>query len=218
MPRRAQPLAPRARLPGGGCTFAEDPCLPAPLARVVWSAAFDPEILSVAAVPAMEAGADTLLLRDIAPWLTIATDCQGIEHVLLSDGWHHIRLDVAEGRISGYDAVRLNYRLSGLASAEAMLSPLRRFLGLCRQHRFVPSLFPSDPRVARGLEVLRISDALNQGASQRDIALSLVGPERAEHEWTGVSDSLRSRVKRLIRHARHMAGGGYRALLRKDGL
>lgn len=167
----------------------------------------------MAAVPALERGEDALLLSDIEPWLTIATDHRGVEHVLLSDGWHHIRLDIEEGRLSGHHAVRLEYRLAGLASADAMLCPLRRFLGLCRQRRFVPALFPTDPRVARGLEALRISDALEHGASQRDIAVALVGEERVEREWAGVSDALRSRVRRLIRHAREMAGGGYRSLL-----
>jgi hypothetical protein len=182
---------------------------------VVWSSAFDPHTLSVTAVPACKPDPDTLLLRDIEPWLTIATDGHGREHVLLSDGWQHIRLDVEEGRISGHEAVHLEYRLAGLASADSMVSTLQRFLGLCRQRRFVPALFPRDPRIARGLEVLRISDALEHGASQRDIAMALVGEERLERDWAGASDALRSRVKRLIRHARDMAGGGYRELLRK---
>jgi hypothetical protein len=183
---------------------------------VVWSAAFDPDILPVTANPAAGEGEDSLLLKDIEPWLTIATDHRGVEHALLSDGWHHIRLDIEEGRISGHDWVRLEYRLAGLASAEAMLGPLHRFLGLCRLRRFSPGLFPRDPRIGRGLEVLRIGDALEQGASQREIAMAIAGEERFEREWAGPSDALRSRVRRLIHQAREMADGGYRSLLKRS--
>lgn len=183
---------------------------------MVWSAAFDPEILPVAALPSLDGGGEALVLKDIAEWLTIVSDPDGSEHILISDGWHHLRLDVVEGRLGDHEAVYLQYRLGGLASAEAMLPPLRRFLGLCRQRRFSSALFPRDRRIGRGLEVLRISDALEQGATQREIAAVIAGEQRIEREWGGDTDSLRSRFRRLISHARNMAGGGYRSLLRKD--
>ncbi len=181
---------------------------------MIWSAAFDPEILPIAVRPAIGRDPDILSLRAIAPWLTIVTDACDAEHVLLSDGWHHIRLDIEEGRMSDQDAVRLEVRLRGLASSERMVLPLRRFLALCRQRRFSPALYPRDPRIERGIAMLRVHDALRQGASHRDIAAVLVGEDRAAREWAGASDSLRSRIRRLVRDARAMAHGGYRLLLK----
>lgn len=199
----------------GGCTFAEHPGLPAPEARIIWHADLDPGTIGVAAVPADPADPDSIHVAGIAPWLAIAIDPAGREHAVLSDGWHHIRLDIEEGRLAGQDAVLLHYRLRGLASAETRLLPLRRLLDLCRHRRFARSLFPRDPRIDRGIELLRVHDALGEGASQREIGAMLFGEERAAQEWNGASDSLRSRVRRLVREARDMARGGYRQLMRR---
>lgn len=91
--------------------------------------------------------------------------------------------------------------------------PLRRLAALCRTGRFLPALFPRDPQLDRLIQILRVHDALAAGASQRDIAIHFFGNERIPRDWRVASDSLRSRVRRLIREARRMAGGGYRLLL-----
>jgi len=63
--------------------------------------------------------------------------------------------------------------------------------------------------------MLRVHDALQEGASQREIGATLFGDERVAHDWIGESDSLRSRVRRLVREANAMARGGYRQLMRR---
>lgn len=130
------------------------------------------------------------------------------EHIVLSDGWHHIRLDLAAGSLAMGAPVILHYHLRGLASAEAKVLPLRRFLELARHGRFARSLFPDDRLAARQILALRVHDALVAGASQREIAAVLFGPADAPR-----ADSLRSRVRRLVREARRLAAGGYRSLL-----
>lgn len=166
-------------------------------------------------MPADPSDPDSLRIDRISSWLAMAVDAQGREHVVLSDGWHHIRLDVEEGRLSGQEAVLLHYRLRGLACAEHRLLPLRRLLDLCRHRRFARSLFPRDPRIDRWIDVLRVHDALSDGASQREIGTALFGHERVRRDWSDGSDSLRSRVRRLVREARDMARGGYRQLMRR---
>lgn len=166
-------------------------------------------------MPADPSNPDSIRIDRIAPWLSIAIDEMGREHAVLSDGWHHIRLDIEEGRLAGEKAVLLQYRVQGLASAEAVLLPLRRFLDLCRHRRFARSLFPRDARIDRGIEMLRVHDAIDQGASQREIGAVLFGDERVRRDWGGESDSLRSRVRRLAREAHAMARGGYRQLMRR---
>jgi len=199
----------------GGCTFAEHPDLQAPEARIIWHADFDPGTIGVIAFPADPSDPNSIRIDRIASWLAIATDDWGREHAVLSDGWHHIRLDIEEGRLEGQEAVLLHYRLHGLASAEARLLPLRRFLDLCRHRRFARSLFPRDSCIDRGIDMLRVHDALQEGASQREIGATLFGDERVAHDWIGESDSLRSRVRRLVREANAMARGGYRQLMRR---
>jgi hypothetical protein len=199
----------------GGCTFAEHPDLPAPEARLIWHADFDPGTIGVVAVPADPADPDGVRIENIAPWLAIAIDEAGREHAVLSDGWHHIRLDIEEGRLAGQEAVLFQYRIRGLTSAEARLLPLRRFLDLCLHRRFARSLFPHDPRIDRWIDMLRVHDALGESASQREIGEALFGDERVRRDWSEGSDSLRSRVRRLVRDARAMARGGYRLLMRR---
>ncbi len=151
----------------------------------------------------------------LARWLSIATDSDGREHAVLSDGLRHIRLDLKSGHLIAGVPIVLHYQLYGVRSAEPRVLPLRRFLHLCRHRRFAASLFPADLQIPRGLVLLRVHDALADGASQRDIAQAVFGAP-VDRDWSTTSDSLRSRVRRLIKDARTMAGGGYRALMRRS--
>ena len=63
--------------------------------------------------------------------------------------------------------------------------------------------------------MLRVHDAIGQGASQREIGVVLFGDERVARDWVRESDALRSRVRRLVHEARAMARGGYRQLMRR---
>lgn len=201
----------------GGCTFAEHPGRAAPQARIIWHADFDPGTIILSVLPADPADPQSLSLDRLAHWLTIAVDTQGREHAVLSDGWHHVRLDIEEGCLTGQRAVLLEFRLRGLASAEAQMLPLRRLLHLCRNQCFARSLFPPDPRGARLVDMLRVHDALGHGASHREIGAALFGEARVAQDWAGLSDSLRSRVRRLVREAGAMARGGWRQLIGRRG-
>ena len=215
VPLRAAPIPSRSF---GGCTFVEHPNRAAPEARIIWHADFDPGTMAVAAIPADPADPDSLDLDRIASWLAVAIDREGREHAVLSDGWHHIRIDIEEGCLTGQQAVLLHFRLQGILSLQRRLLPLRRFLDLCRRRQFSRALFPPDPQIARSVDMLPVHDALGQGASQRDIATGLFGETRVAQDWTGSSDSLRSRVRRLVREAGAMARGGYRQLMRRRGV
>ena len=204
---------PPTQLFGGGFTFAEHPDVEAPDARIIWRADFDPGTLEVVVSPVTRRGPDDVALAAIEPWLTISVDSASREHAVLSDGWHHIRLDVADGHLAGHDVVQFAYRLSGLTSTESRLLPLKRLIHLCRHRRFARSLYPPDPRIARWLLLLRVHDALSAGASQREIGIGLFGEARVDAQWNGRTDALRSRVRRLVRDATSMARGGYRSLL-----
>jgi hypothetical protein len=201
-------------LRNGAFTFAERPDLEAPDARIIWRSEFDPATLKVRAVPSTAGHPDAVDFASLAPWLTLVADRTG-EHAVLSDGWRHIRLDVEEGRLAAGGPVILEYRLRGVASAEPMILPLRRLIDLCRRRQFSVSLYPPDPRVDRWLLALRVHDALTSGSSQREIASVLFGETGRGARAQGRSDSLRSRVRRLVTDARRLAQGGYRALMRR---
>ncbi|MFS0771194.1 DNA -binding domain-containing protein [Sphingomonas sp. 1P08PE] len=151
----------------------------------------------------------------LARWLAIAADLTG-EHAVLSDGWHHIRLDIEEGSLASR-SVMLQFTIAGLSGAAAQILPLRRLLHLSQHGRFAASLFPADAGIARGLVVLRVRDALDDGASQRMIASVLYGDDRVDLDWRASSDSLRSRVRRMVADARALARGGWRRLMARRG-
>ena len=74
---------------------------------------------------------------------------------------------------------------------------------------------PPDRRVERWILALRVHDALLAGASQREIARVLFGDASGQGGGDRRADSIRSRVRRLSADARRLAGGGYRALMRR---
>ena len=77
------------------------------------------------------------------------------------------------------------------------------------------SLFPPDPRMERFVDALRVHDALSDGASAAQIVEAFYGSERAVQDADCGSNSLKSRIRRLVREARAMAAGKYRSLLGK---
>lgn len=216
-PRRRRGARPRsghcATIPrSGGSTFAERPEVEAPEARIIWRAEIDPGTLRVRACPSHAGDPDAIDPGILAPWLTLVSDEHG-EHAVLSDGWHHIRLDVDEGSLAARRPIVLEYRLAGIASAAPRILPLRRLIDLARRRRFAISLYPPDRRVERWIVALRVHDAVTAGASQREIGTVLYG-ERYQ-QGGALSDSLRSRVRRLVAEARRLGGGGYRMLLNR---
>ena len=200
----------------GGFTFAERPEAEAPGARIIWHAHLAPDTLLVIATPTIVGDPDGVDPATLAPWLTVVADVSGIEHAVLSDGWRHVRLDLEAGTLTGGTPITFEYRVRGIASAMTRILPLRRLLDIVRRRRFAPSLFPHDHRIDRWLVLLRVHDALSDGARQREIACALFGAARVQSEWSGASDSMRSRVRRLVKDARAMAQGGYRHIMQSD--
>lgn len=178
---------------------------------------YDPGTVRVIALPGGDDDPDAIDPAGLAPWLTVVRDDRG-EHAVLSDGWHHIRIDVEQGSLAAGGAVVLHYQLKGVASAVPKLPPLRRLVDLCRTRQFARSLYPRDPRVERWLLALRVHDAMRAGASQSEMARVLFGDDPSGDGAGRRSDSLRSRVRRLVAEARRLAGGGYRVLMKRGDM
>lgn len=107
------------------------------------------------------------------------------------------------------------FQVRGLSSIEPKLVTLSRIGMLARLGRRSGAIWPLERRMPRWVDMLRVHDAVQEGASQREIAVALFGAERIATDWHGGSDSLRSHVRRLIKLGQAMAAGGYRRLLRE---
>lgn len=198
-----------------GLLLAENPALPAPEARILWRAELDPGTLRVRAQPARIRDRESLPLQRLRHWLSRTRGADGREHAVFSNGLHHLRLDIERGTL-GDGPVLLHYYLPSLARWQDGLVAVRRLMALCAERQFPAALFPPEPHPDRWIELLRTSDALLHGASQREVAELLFGVERAKSEWHGRSDSMRSRIRRLVRQVRLLGGGGYRTLMREE--
>ena len=188
----------------------ERPELALPGARPVWCSAVHPYVLTVEAGP--PESDDVFDLERLAAITTLVMAANGREHLLISDGFQAIRIDVLAGTVAA-GPVELRYRLAGFASAERPLQTLRRLVALWRTGRFCRSLHPRDTRARRWILMLRAHDALAAGADQRDIAAELLSAEAGERRWRSHCPSLRSQAQRLVRSARRMASGGFFELL-----
>lgn len=194
-----------------GLLAFEAPELAAPDARPVWSTDAHPYVLEAESVPSTAAG-EPFAIERLGEFLTIVHGRDGREHLLLSDGFRAIRVDIVAGRVTAGPA-QLRYRLAGFASAEKPLLALRQLLAVHRTSRFSRSLHVREVRARRWLLHLRAYDALAAGADQRKIAAVLLSRTAGELRWRSRASSIRSQVQRLVRSARHMEAGAYRDLL-----
>lgn len=192
----------RFALPSAG-----DSALPA----VQWDWTCDPSVLPVIAIPSA-GGFD---LRDIPFATVVLCRAGGREHVLIADGPRCIRIEVRCGTLLG-GPVRLDYHLHGDNDVRAKIMTLRRLAALCRLGRFPATLFPPERRARRWAMALQAWDGRRTGASHRDIACVLRGEAAVRDEWYGESDHMRTHIKRLLRTANTLIGGGWRYLLRQQ--
>lgn len=199
--------------PDGGFTFAEQPDRCGEAARILWRADCDATVLPVSASRAGRSDPAVFDLACIGHPVYIFRDATGIEHLLIGDAAHHLRLDVAEGSVLD-GPVRLRYPLADDHTLPAKILALRRLLALERLGRFPRLLFPPDPYAARWARAMQAFDGRRLGATHREIAAVLYGDALVDAEWRGRSDYLRCRVQRALRVAGMLVNGGYRRLLR----
>lgn len=182
-----------------GLAALEDPARDARVARPVWRSDHDPRVVAAEAASAGAAAAELFDIRQVAPIAHVAIGEDDCEHWLLSNGSWLIRLDIVAGTLLGGPAL-LRFKLEGLASLPPRLSSLcslvRAVQGPAKQ---LPA--PATPRTQRWISELRTADALEQGATHREIAQVLFG-EVVQADWRGNSDAFRLRVQRLARTAR----------------
>jgi hypothetical protein len=144
--------------------------------------------------------------------VTLVT-CRETEELLIGNGHRGVRLSIVHGTLLK-GPVRLVYQLTGTDALDTRLLALRRFASFQLRGRFPTSLFAPRKRTRRWHDAVRALDALAVNPSHRAVAAHLYG-EKAAAEWYANSDSLQSRVRRLIGLARNLATGDYLDLLRK---
>ncbi|EQB01008.1 hypothetical protein L286_16530 [Sphingobium sp. HDIP04] len=168
-------------------------------------------MLAVAALPATTPAGTTL---DLADWGDRLTIVQGsfAEHVLLRPGRGQLRFDVCSGTIlQGPVRLFVDATIDDTAAmSAARLTCFRKALSHDPADRTPPRRSRAH---FRQVAALRTFDALIDGASIRDVAITLFGESRVRAEWLDPSEAMKSACRRLIALARRMSDGGYKLLL-----
>jgi len=185
----------------GGCTFPEDPVRTCASVLPMWSAAVDPRVLTVRAVPAPGAGsrifyahsADVCVLRGING-----------EHLIIDRGAEPVRLDVIEGTTAA-GPVMLRFDLADDDHFDVRIAAARALrCTVSTGHRHI--------RLARKLLALQAVDAREAGASLREIAEILLG----DGEWPGDGEHRKSNVRRLLDTGESLLRAGSREILAEE--
>lgn len=168
-------------------------------ARPIWTAAVDPFLLISTArtCPSDECNFDIARVREHC---TMATSADG-EHWLFGTAACPLRLDVSSGSLCD-GPVALTVHIERLDTAAIVA--LSRLIALARAGRWRRSHFPAERRAKRWSQVLRVHDALLDGASQRDIADALFGIESIAN-WRVNAAPWRRRSQRLVEATRRAA-------------
>lgn len=192
-----------------GCLNPPDPSQSWQDVSILWSSAVDPSVLEVMALAPADSMRPAFNLRRCGAKAVIVHGSDR-EHVLIRANGEAVRLDVLSGSLAD-GPVALLHHLAGTEAIEPTLAALRRFMAFCRGESLLTARRSSRQRLSGHLLVLRVHDALVQGASIRDVGVMLFGSERVRQEWAG--EALKSQCRRLIARSREMAAGGYKSLL-----
>lgn len=206
------PVAHRLAQDNGGCDFGEDPTRTAHDAHIVWDALLDPGVLPLRAVPTSEAG---FRLKPSRGRIDEAIGADGVRHVAIVSGCRRVRVDLLEGSlIEG--PVRLIVDCADLATMRRASCILGCLEFLARTGVFPAWLMQGEPRMIRHVQLLRVQDARSAGAVPREIALALFGADMVADGWSGTSDFIKSRTRRLIADAVAMSQGRWRSLMSRS--
>jgi hypothetical protein len=186
-------------LPAGGCTFAIDPGLDCIHAAPIWAASIDPYVISARIFLSSN--------QDVrSRWDRLIRSSVERNDVI------HARLELPDGPLR-LDVIGEHWPFPvGIEPA----IDLRRALApqMCTGFRLAHwirgdlALQTRDSELERWVTALRVSDALDGGASQREIGLGIYGGD-----WPGDGEHLKSRVRRLITMARKLLSTGPRGIL-----
>jgi hypothetical protein len=181
-----------------------------PVARPFWRSDADKAVLRAAALATADPrDFDVSRLHNLATLWRSATG----EHLLLCDGCQAVRLDILSGTLAA-GPVRLDWCLQGLEGLGLQLDALARLMTCHRRGGFGAPTLPTRARARRWATLLRVQDALIDGATARAIAEALFGGNLAGQRWRVEAASARARVQRLMAAARRLGASGPAAILR----
>jgi len=133
----------------------------------------------------------------------------GREHVLLRDAHHAMTLRVEGARVS-LGAVNVTFLIEGVPNPVTVATGFRMLNDLIASPRL--SAQRSRTRVFMR-DALVALDARQLGATYRETAAVIYGPQRAHAAWSSTSTALKERMRHLLARGQDLRDGAYRSLL-----
>lgn len=192
-----------------GLTLLEDPEVPAHTSKIFW------QCDAIAGL--LRAGARTQPDNHVAPYdlwsepgrKAIAFDGDEAQLLIRTARADHRLFFEEPADIA--DSIPLELRLDAPDGDRRQFDAARRFLFERSRERHPP--LPIHPRAPLMMQMLQTIDGRANGASQREVAQVLFGPDTVASEWN-VSDRLKARVRYLEKRGRFFVEGGYRKFLK----
>lgn len=178
-------------------------------ARVIWDPVQFPHLTRLMALEAGSVpGAAVFKASDLGV-RRVTVHHAGMQIVLMTQSELALQLNV-----HGADLAAPVHLFADVVSAPPMRSEravvLATINDLQDSGRFPSGRFPPEPRGARLRMILQALDGSLAGASHRDIAIEVFGPDRVADGWRDPRSHLRDSVRRAISRGRMLMMGGYR--------
>lgn len=186
-----------------------DPALPAPQAPVCWLTSDAAPILDAVCERAKDNSQADLAIAQYRSAGHVIIGPTGLEHVILKDADRALTLRL-QGSRATLAPVSATFLVSGIPQPHRVAADFDILAGLVHSPRH---------KVYRLRERLFLRDALvaldgrHTGASYRETAAVIYGPERARAAWSSASTAMKERMRHALARGQQFRNGAYKKLL-----
>lgn len=199
---------------GWGLVAFANPGCSARTATVLWQPNLYDSVLPLTSMPdEMTCGFPMLDLGQLACRIVMVPVSDRVHHIFLGDEERWLQLMVHG--TSSVDRLHLvTQAIVRWPSFSDRHQLLKRLSYVASHGCLAPHLYRPHAQAERLSRVLQALDGAFQGASQREIALSLVGRDRVARDWNDPRGHLRDHVRRAVQRGRFLTRAGYLHLLK----
>lgn len=140
-------------------------------------------------------------------------NADGLQHVVLKSPSHDVTC-VISGSLVTVGAVRPHFTVRGVANLNASHGDLGAFVrAVLGQQPLSAADLPGPVDRMRLRDAIIAFDGERAGASRRQIATVIYGPETVANDWGDPGGRLKAVIKRDVQRGRRLVAGDWRAML-----
>jgi hypothetical protein len=197
----------------GVSSCIEDPEIAAPDADVFWRGGTNPYVVHVRIAP-IDDHDNHLEKFDINEFRcrkTVLRFADGPEHALLRTPQETVQLLARGSSICGSN-MGATFEIHGLSRTRFAIAPLKTLARMKASRKSHDSGSWVDGCIRFRNDLIALDGSLH-GATYRQIAMVIYGPDRVGEVWTSGSRFMKERMRRAVETGRYYMNGGYRKIL-----